>query len=100
MISPCLMVPSAQIVCWLVLSLRNFTDPFHIRTLAPPGCALLRPHLPGFWGVLLDWVDESQLGYFGFGGRRTLPRLTPVMSKIQASPRPLVWFVRPDEIAE
>ncbi len=53
--------------------------------------------MPGFCSVLLATVDESQLGYFGLGGSRRLPKVTPVMSKIQASPKALVWFVRSGE---
>ena len=36
----------AQSVFRLTLSLRNFTDPSHIRTFAPPGCRLLSVHMP------------------------------------------------------
>ena len=50
--------------------------------------------MPGFCKVLLATVEESQFGVLGLGGSKTLPKLTPAMSKIQASPRALVWFVR------
>ena len=47
MTSPWAREPSAQTVDWLVLSLRKWTEPSAIRTLAPPGCLLLIPYTPG-----------------------------------------------------
>ena len=35
--SPWAMEPSAQTACWLVLSLRNLTEPSSMSTFAPPG---------------------------------------------------------------
>src|SRR4051812_34906649 len=85
MTSPWPREPSPQITCMLVLSLRNLTEPSHITTLAPPGCRLASPNMPGW----LSWLLEEllQLGYFGFGGSRTLPSVWLGFVRAQSSPR-------------
>src|SRR5262245_9789082 len=99
MTSPWLREPIAQTVTMLVPSLRNLTEPSHIRMLQPPGWKLLRPYMPGFWMPLFAAVCESQFGYFGFGGSRTLPRVVAMRPKAQHRPRLLVWFVRPPPVS-
>src|SRR5436309_1920204 len=50
--------------------------------------------MPGLCRVLLATVEVLQFGYFGFGGRRTLPSVNPMIPNAQSSPRVRVWFVR------
>src|SRR5690349_7613531 len=92
MTSPWALEPSAQMVCMLVLSLRNFTEPSHIRMFAPPGWKLLRPYMPGFSSPLA--LSVLQLGYLGFGASSTLPSEKAFIPKAQASPRVGVCFGR------
>src|SRR3954453_5929272 len=95
MISPWLREPSAQITCMLVLSLRNFTEPSHMTTLAPPEWRLDSPNMPGW----LSWLLEAllQLGYFGFGASRTFPSVWLGFVRAQSSPRIGVLAKRADD---
>ena len=71
MISPWARVPSDQTTGMLTLSLRNLTDPSHIRIVAPPGWKLVMLNIPAACKVLA--APALQLGYFEFGGSRVDP---------------------------
>ena len=72
MTSPCLSSRGPRGSGPLILSLRNFTEPSSIRTLAPPEWKLLRLNMPAF---SMPLALVLQLGYFAFGGSRSLPRV-------------------------
>src|SRR5690349_18899752 len=84
MTSPWAREPSAQMMAWLVLSLRNLTEPSQNSELAPPGWKLRRPNDPGASMVSLPLV--LQLGAFEFGGTSRLPMLQPKWPNAQLWP--------------
>src|SRR3954465_9610806 len=80
--SPWARDPRAQSVCWLTLSLRNRTEPSHIRTLTPPGWLLARFIIPAPSMAPPGLVPQLEI--FGFGGSSVVPivRANPPIAQL------------------